>query len=251
LDILKKNNYPVFFIKKLFNNFIKKLEAPRIEAIEKPKAKQYRSIPMINGVSQKISKCVKAMTDEVQITYKNTKTIKSLHTKVKDPTPTGRKSSVIYVLSCLDCKYEYFGMTGNHATVREEQHRADVINFHNKREKLGFDIWMSREEMMEAWETEADKTRKKDIEKLIKLGDKSGVTAHNAWMHHRIDFGNLRVIQQEPNRQKLATLETLHIKSNNNINKKEDSEKLKAYDGILHQLKKRKRQDKPPSLKRN
>ncbi len=114
-------------------------------------------------------------------------------------------------------------MTGNHATEKEEQHRADIINFHKKREKLGFDIWISHEEMMEAWATEVDQKRKRDIEKLIKLGDKSGVTAHNAWMHHRIDFGNLRVIQQEPNRQKLPTLETLHIKSNNNINKKEDS----------------------------
>jgi hypothetical protein len=119
-----------------------------------------------------------------------------------------------------------------------------VINFHNKREKLGFDLWCNREEIEKAMKTEEDPVKRREIEKLLRLGDKSGVTAHNAWMHHRIDFGNLRVIQQEPNRKKLATLETLHIKSNKNINKKEDSEKLKAYDGILHQLKKRNRQDK-------
>jgi hypothetical protein len=76
---------------------------------------------------------------------------------VKDPTPTGRKSSVIYVLSCLDCIFEYFGMTGNHATLREEQHRNDVISFHNKREKLGFDLWSSREEIEEALKMEEER----------------------------------------------------------------------------------------------
>ncbi len=85
------------------------------------------------------------------------------------------------------------------------QHRNDVICFHNKREKLGFDLWSSREEIEEALKMEEDPVRRKEIEKLLRLGDKSGITAHNAWMHHRIDFGNMRVIQQEPNRQKLAT----------------------------------------------
>jgi hypothetical protein len=49
------------------------------------------------------------------------------------------------------------------------------------------------------------------------------------------------VVQQENNRQKLEVLEILHIKSIDNMNKKEDSEKLKAYDGIITQLKKRKK----------
>jgi hypothetical protein len=45
-------------------------------------------------------------------------------------------------------------------------------------------------------------------------------------------------------------MKTNKIKSNNNINKKEDSEKLKAYDRILHQLKKRKRQVGPTAHQR-
>ncbi len=48
-------------------------------------------------------------------------------------------------------------MTGNHATLREEQHRNDVISFHNKREKLGFDLWSSREEIEEALKMEEER----------------------------------------------------------------------------------------------
>jgi hypothetical protein len=57
----------------------------------------------------------------------------------------------------------------------------------------------------------------------------------------RSHSSNAKVVQQEIIMQKLEVLEILHIKSNENMNKKEDSEKLKAYDGILMQLQKRRK----------
>jgi hypothetical protein len=86
---------------------------------------------------------------------------------------------------------------------------------------------------------EKNKKKKEELGKLLKYAEKSGITAHHTNCHHKISFKNAKVVQQENNRQKLEVLEILHIKSN--MNKKEDSEKLKAYDGIITQLKKRKK----------
>jgi hypothetical protein len=75
------------------------------------------------------------------------------------------------------------------------QHRADVINFHKKRKNSGLTFGLAVKKWWKQWIRR--RTRwKEDIEKPIKLGDKSGVTVHVPWMHHRIDFGNLRLIQQ-------------------------------------------------------
>ncbi len=83
--ILMKNNYPLFIIRKLFNDYVEKTQNNDVIPKEKRNLiEHYRSIKMVNGLSQKIAKCVKGFTYNIQICFKNNKTVKALHTKVKE-----------------------------------------------------------------------------------------------------------------------------------------------------------------------
>ncbi len=241
-EILMKNNYPLFIINKLFNDYMRKTFNNDVTPIDKRNPiEHYRSIQMVNGLSHKIAKCVGGFTDNIQICFKNQKTVKSLHTKVKDEIAEMWKSGIVYAVQCEDCFLIYFGITGKYLITRINQHRGDVISFHKLRERLNLDIMTNIIDIRKLADREKNKKKKEELGKLLKYAEKSGITAHHTNCHHKISFKNAKVVQQENNRQKLEVLEILHIKSNDNMNKKEDSEKLKAYDGIITQLKKRKK----------
>ncbi len=161
------------------------------------------------------------------ICFKNQKTVKSLHTDVKDKIEDWWKSEIVYAVQCEDCILIYFGITGKYLITRINQHRGDVMLFYKLREKLGLHFLTDLNEIRTLAGNEKNKKKKEDLEKLLKYAEKSGITEE--------------MIQKEMNRQKLEILEILHIKSNENMNKKEDSEKLKAYDGIISQLQKKKK----------
>jgi hypothetical protein len=238
-----KNNYPLFIINKLFKDYLKRTEKKNdvIQMKKEIPVEHYRSIQMVNGLSNKIAKCIKSFTNNIQICFRNKKTVKTLHTKVKDKIKDSRKSELVYAIQCEDCILIYYGITGKYLITRINQHRGDVMSFHKLREKLNLHVLTDLNEIKRLADAEKNKKKKAELEKLLKLAEKSGVTEHHTKCHHKIDFKNAKVVQQERNRQKLEVLEILHIKSNENMNKKEDSQKLKVYDGIITQLKKRNR----------
>jgi hypothetical protein len=81
-SILEKNNYPVDLIHKLFNEFItKKSES---EKNEKSLEIKYRTFPNIASFTDKIIKCVNEFDSNIRICPKNFKTVKNLHSRVKD-----------------------------------------------------------------------------------------------------------------------------------------------------------------------
>ncbi len=205
---------------------MKKTASNDVTLIEKRNPiEHFRSVQMVNGLSQKIAKCVKSFSSNIQICFKNNKTVRTLHTKVKD--------------KIEDWILIYFGIIGKYLITRINQHRGDVMTFHKLREKLGLNVLTDLNEIQKLAENESNKKKKEELEKLLRYAEKSGITAHHTKCHYKINFRNAKVVQQEMNRQKLEVLEILHIKSNENMNKNEDSEKLKAYDGILTQLQKR------------
>lgn len=68
--------------------------------------------------------------------------------------------------------------------------------------------------------------------------EKSGITSHYTNLEHEMDFENYKIIDKSNSRKKLEILEMLHIKTNNNINKKEDLTKMgNLYDGLLSNIK--------------
>jgi hypothetical protein len=91
-----------------------------------------------------------------------------------------------------------------------------------------------------------------DLKKLLKQCKKSGITTHHAETGHSMNFKEIKIVDRENNKRKLEILETLHIKTTKNMNKKEDSKVLKnVYHGILCKIRKRKTREVPAPYNKN
>ncbi len=106
-NILVKNNYPVSLINKLFNNYFSTKENDRKDKVTNPSEIKYRTFPNVNNLTDKIIKCVKKYDPNIKICPKNFKTIKNLHSKVKDKINIKHQTNCIYCVSCKDCEEEY------------------------------------------------------------------------------------------------------------------------------------------------
>jgi hypothetical protein len=85
-----------------------------------------------------------------------------------------------------------------------------------------------------------NKEKIKKLQKLVKQCEKSGLVSHHIQLGHRLNFKNTKILDKEQNKKKLEVLEVLHIKTNENMNKQEDTNLIKTtYDGILHKIKKK------------
>lgn len=209
--------------------------------------KKHCTIPHINSLTDKIRKCVKEYDTTIKICPKNIKTVKKLYTRVKDKIHPKRQSKLVYEISCKDCNKKYIGMTHRqHLGKRIEQHADDIENFHKTRKKCRIkneqNIKDEIEKKMDAEREDTQSTKNKNesetiknLKKLEKLCSKSGITTHHINTGHNLNFTNPRIIEKEENKKKLEIIETLHIKTTDNMNKKEDVNKVKtAYDGILN-----------------
>jgi predicted GIY-YIG superfamily endonuclease len=155
-------------MRKTFNNDVTPMK-------KRNPIEHYRSIQMVNGLSHKIVKCVGGFTDNIQICIKNQKTVKSLHTKVKDEIVEMWKSGIVYAVQCEDCILIYFGITGKYLITRINQHRGDVISFHKMRERLNLDIITNINDIRKLADMEKNKKEKKELGKLLKYAVKSGI----------------------------------------------------------------------------
>jgi hypothetical protein len=256
--ILKQNNYPTPLIRKLFQQHIYKKQqivtnnTPAIETVKE--RTKYRSLPNIRGLTEKISQCVKSFDKNIQICPRNTKTVKSLYSMVKDKIPLLQQSKLIYSINCAICELEYLGMTfRQYLETRQEQHQDDIktIDKLTRKYRIECEPNMINEielkievekDKQNTNKTKTESSKSKDLKKLLKQCRKSGITTHYSETGHKIDFQNIKIVDRENNKRKLEILETLHIKSSDNMNKKEDNNKIKnTYNGILHKIKKRKK----------
>ncbi len=251
-SILTKNNYPVPLIKKLFHDHIKKKKTHKKSAPEENRTIKYRTLPNVSNLTSNVVKCVKKFDKNIQICPKNIKTVKGLHSTVKDKISIMKQTDMIYGIPCKEeyCDEWYFGMTQQRLGKREEHHLGDIICLHKIRKELGIekefdikeDIEKMKAEIIEKLAEEKREGREKGrkakecneklnkVKKLEAQCEKSGLVAHHIQLGHRIDFQNAKVIDREQNRKKLEILEMLHIKTNeNNMNKKEDLNKIKKH----------------------
>jgi hypothetical protein len=74
---------------------------------------------------------------------KNIKTVKGLHSMVKNKIETEKQTDLIYGIPCknlLECGEWYYGMTQQRFGKRKEQHLGDIIYLHKLRTELGIEI---------------------------------------------------------------------------------------------------------------
>lgn len=179
----------------------------------------YRSLAYIPGLSNKIDRQLKKDYTNIKLARYNIKTVKQIFSKIKDPTPPGLQTNVIYNIPCKDCTACYIGMTTNKLNTRMSGHKTH----YNTLDRL-----------------KAANVDNMDPQ-MILLSQKTALLEHSIQNNHRFNLENVKIIDQHNKQYKLPLLEVCHIVNNeHSINRRTDTEGLSAiYAGILHAIKNR------------
>ena len=119
--------------------------------------------------------------------------------KLKDPTPTSQKHSIVYSIPCFSCPLSYIGTTKNKLHIRLQQHKNDC-----------------------------------QIKHAFKP-QKTALATHHFDTGHVFDFSNTKILDTELNYKRRMVSETLHIRRNINhiVNFKRDGNELNSYNNLL------------------
>lgn len=158
--------------------------------------------PLIRGLSQALGKCLQN-TDARLIPY-NLRRVGDVHTRLKDPTPTMKRSEVIYRIPC-ECGKCYVGQTSQLLGTRMRQHKYDC-----------------------------------KPENHLKDKEKTALADHHFTTGHEFLFNAVEVVDVETNWRKRNISEMVHISLNDTVNKREDTMGLSCmYANLLGKFKKR------------
>jgi hypothetical protein len=140
-EILKKNNYPKYFINKIINDYYNKKRREENTNIQQENPRdntenaKYLKFEYIPHLSRKIEELFKNIENS-KIVFYNNKRIHNLFTRVKDKDPVPIQSNLIYKINCKTCTGCYIGQTRQYLKERVSQHRGDCkitnINKPNK-----------------------------------------------------------------------------------------------------------------------
>jgi hypothetical protein len=214
-EILGKNQYPPYLIRRFIHRYQNRREVPEeIEEAEgTPKSnKKYRSIIYIKGVSEKISKIFKKTNPELQICFRSFQKTNRFFTRLKDPIDPRKIHNIVYEIPCqIDCDEVYRGMSTNTLNERLYGHQSSL----NK---------LDRAETPE------------EVEKAI---ESTALVKHAHITGHKFDLQRARVLVHTKNPRKLPVLEMLEIGSHpKTVNFKSDTNNLnKNYTAIVDRFK--------------
>jgi hypothetical protein len=193
---LKKNNYPSALIKRWLNDALNRRNHNNTTQIlpQRNVEKIFRSLQLVPGMSQQLSKVARKWNEDLTISCKPLKTASSWFTRLKDKLPLATKSDVIYSFPCRDClpkeMTRYYGKSHQLAGETEKQHA--LLN-----KKL-----IDCRELRNGSAKEA-----KERELSMKT----------SWLEHAIDsgysfdVGKMKIHHQSTSYTKLAILEMLYI----------------------------------------
>lgn len=202
--ILELNNYPAELVEGMLrsqvfkiNNQINTKNSTVPYETKTENITLYKSMTYSKGLSEKIEKIIRTYTTHTKLAFTNRKTIGNLFTKLKDRTPSMKKTNVIYKIPCLgnedlgeSCEYSYVGQTKQYLDNRLKNHKYDL---------------------------------KKTPNPLI---PRTALTDHFHTSNHYPNFSAVKILGTQPHFSKRLTLEALHIYSENTYNFKRDTENL-------------------------
>ncbi|XP_067633775.1 uncharacterized protein [Eurosta solidaginis] len=183
VDILKGNDYPKKLIYRLLNKYQAQNNNTNTSNTQISTNNQQQqtdiktfSISYYQNITQKITKKLKAYTNNIRFAFKNRNNVGKLYKTIKDNIPTKKQKNIVYKIDCVDCqrKKSYIGTTSQQLYKRLGQHSKDVEN---------------------------------------KRTEKSALAHHAITFGHKFDFDNAKVIARETNWQKRMLLEEIHIKA--------------------------------------
>lgn len=125
--ILEVNNYPGWFIDKVFQQRVHKhyntLEAEEQET----SSKLFVSAPYVPCLSEKLNKILGK--HNITLAHKPENKVKTrIFSKLKDPLPLGKQTCVVYEVPCGADHKTYIGQTKRKVDVRMAEHKRDVRN---------------------------------------------------------------------------------------------------------------------------
>ena len=210
---LKKNNYPMWAIKKA-----KTLQSQEKHTQEKKKkdktpkkdGNRLVTIPYQQGTSERLSNAFKKRGYATAM--KPHTTIRSLVVHPKDKLKPDQKAGVVYQIPCQQCDKSYIGETGRMLKERISEHERDV--------RLNSKSQFTRSQ------------RKQSEGEL----NKSAITDHCNRQNHTIAWDKIKVVNQESNTTARRIKEAITIKRTNNMNRDEGTHYLSPiYHSIITQ----------------
>lgn len=201
-NILITNSYPKKLLKKLIystaqattHDNINNQIIPEISTVSIQDRTSYFSLPYIKDINSKIIKLFK-IEPTIKIANKQTKTIRSLFSRIKDKDEPIKMSNVVYSIPCTQCEGVYIGQTSRVLKDRITSHKSDC------------------------------RLSKKTC----------ALAQHHLELGHNFDYSETKVLNSETNHNKRAFLEMVEISLQpNSINKRTDIDDLSViYSNIF------------------
>ncbi|XP_044766380.1 uncharacterized protein LOC123322469 [Coccinella septempunctata] len=185
VEILRENDYPYKLLSKIIYSTPNSLENPVQTRNEEEPNKKYITLPHIEELTPLLRKLIPQ--DKFRIATRNVKPLKSIFTKLKDPTPTLQQNGVVYKISCNDCEEVYVGQTSTTLKQRLSSHRSDI---NNKKKTCALAIHTIEEDHHPNFEEVAILDREKDFNRRLFL-EMVRISQEDHCMNARKDIQNL------------------------------------------------------------
>ncbi|XP_044753889.1 uncharacterized protein LOC123313203 [Coccinella septempunctata] len=196
-SILRLNNYPASLIRRLINQHLQSRPKSTISTNDNEESsKIYCSFPYLRGLTERINTITKKHNCILACYNKNT--LNNFYTKLKDPLPIEKQSNVIYKIPCSGCNSSYIGQTKQLLSNRIKQHIYSC-NTHSSKDD----------------------------------DNKTALVEHHINTGHIFNFKDVTIEDSETNYRKRTISEMIHIKANDTINKRTDTQNLSRIYNIL------------------
>lgn len=197
-EILDRNNYPRSFVDVCLRRF--KALHMNDNGANKIKTQENRfRFPFVKGLSHGISSSFR-FTDW-RPAFDNVCTIGDIYSRLKDRTPLGQASELVYKIPC-SCGKAYVGQTRQYLSKRLYQHRYSC----------------------------EEKFRNKE--------DRTALANHHFLTGHNFDFDGVVIVDREGNWFKRNISEMVHIRLSDAVNLRTDTDRLsKVYMGLIEKYK--------------
>lgn len=121
--ILIGNCYPIGLIEQVFGEVCNEFyNGPKIDGKERENLRVV-SLPYVPALSEDLSRSLRPFN--LQVVSRKFNTTNCLKSAVKDTTPLGKQSNLIYEIPCSDCERVYIGETSQHLEKRLNGHKFD------------------------------------------------------------------------------------------------------------------------------
>jgi len=207
---LQNVGYKSWTFNKVNKDKIKKLDENEKRKHDKERCKGMVTIPYVKGLSEAFDRVCRSKN--IAVAMKPHNTLRQMLVRPKDKRAKEEQSGVVYEISCKNCEQVYVGETGRSLGCRLKEHKADGRKVEN---------------------IKYTRSNRKESETTI---HKSALTDHAAQHNHIINWEEAKILDKQPDKQKLRISEAIWIRRRGRqaINRDEGAAELSgAYNPLI------------------